>query len=504
MNEQIETKSILKVIGISSLGTLIEWYDFYIFGSLAVVLSTKFFPLENPTAAFLSTLATFGAGFVVRPFGALFFGSMGDLIGRKFTFIMTLTLMGGSTFLIGCIPSYAQWGYAAPALVLLLRLLQGLALGGQYGGAATYVAEHAPEGKRGYWTSWIQTTATLGLFVSLMVIFSVKNILTEADFDAWGWRIPFLLSIFLVFISFWIKRYMDESPVFQKAKKEGKTSKSPIRDSFGNKYNLKYILLALFGAVLGQGVIWYTGQFYAMTYMKKVMEVQTDQVDLLLGIALLIATPFFVFFGWLSDKVGRKWIMLLGMALAVITYRPIYEQMYQTTNTDNKTEMVNQTKVSSQKVSRSYGEEHQQITTKKYTDGTVYRLVQTTQVKPDKTEVTYHSNTKTITPKDRNMLCFYTFLQVLYITMVYGPIAAFLVDLFPAKLRYTSMSFPYHIGNGVFGGLLPAVSTYLVSNAQINNDPQFYLAGLWYPIAISGVCFIIGAIYIDKSFIKHK
>ncbi|MFY8214252.1 MAG: MFS transporter, partial [Flavobacterium sp.] len=334
------TKGIWKVISASSMGTMIEWYDFYIFGSLAVVISTKFFPSANPTAAFLSTLATFAAGFVVRPFGALFFGRLGDLIGRKYTFMVTLLLMGGATFLMGCIPSYETIGFLAPLLVLILRLLQGLALGGEYGGAATYVAEHAPVGQRGYWTSWIQTTATIGLFISLVVILSTKQILTPEQFDEWGWRVPFWVSILMVFVSYLIRTNMEESPVFAKAKSEGTTSKNPIQESFGNKYNLKFVLLALFGATMGQGVVWYTGQFYAMNFMKTVMNIDSSQVDTLLGIALILGTPFFIFFGWLSDKIGRKYIMMGGMLLAVLFYRPIYKSMYATTNVDNKTEVL--------------------------------------------------------------------------------------------------------------------------------------------------------------------
>lgn len=329
---QQETKGIWKVIGASSLGTLIEWYDFFIFGSLSIIISTKFFPATNPTAAFLSTLATFAAGFVVRPFGALFFGRLGDIIGRKYTFMVTLMLMGGATFLIGCIPSYETIGYAAPFLVLVLRLLQGLALGGEYGGAATYVAEHSPKNERGYWTSWIQTTATLGLLVSLIVILITRSLISEEQFELWGWRVPFLLSIVMVYVSFLIRKNMDESPEFKKAKEEGKTSSNPLKDSFGNKYNLKFVLLALFGATMGQGVIWYTGQFYSMSFMKTVMNLDTDQADMILGIALILGTPFFVVFGKLSDKLGRKWIMLLGMLIALLSYRPIYSSMYDLTD----------------------------------------------------------------------------------------------------------------------------------------------------------------------------
>lgn len=362
------TKGIWKVISASSMGTMIEWYDFYIFGSLAVVISTKFFPSDNPTAAFLSTLATFAAGFVVRPFGALFFGRLGDIIGRKYTFMATLLLMGGSTFLIGCIPSYETIGFLAPLLVLLLRLLQGLALGGEYGGAATYVAEHAPAGQKGYWTSWIQTTATVGLFISLMVILATKTVLSSEEFDTWGWRVPFWVSIVMVGVSYLIRKNMDESPEFAKAKKEGTTSTNPLKESFGNRYNLKFVLLALFGATMGQGVVWYTGQFYAMSFMKTVMNIDSSQVDSLLGIALLLGTPFFIVFGWLSDKIGRKYIMMGGMLLAILLYRPIYKAMYTTTDTNLKTEITEKTKITNELTKTK---DSVYTTYKEFTDGTV-------------------------------------------------------------------------------------------------------------------------------------
>lgn len=481
-------KGIWKVITASSMGTLIEWYDFYIFGSLAVVISTKFFPADNPTAAFLSTLATFAAGFVVRPFGALFFGRLGDLIGRKYTFMVTLMLMGGATFLIGCIPSYETIGYLAPVLVLVLRLLQGLALGGEYGGAATYVAEHAPKGQKGYWTSWIQTTATAGLFVSLMVILATRTVLSESAFDQWGWRVPFWVSILMVFVSYLIRKKMDESPEFAKAKAEGKTSANPLKESFGNKYNLKFVLLALFGATMGQGVVWYTGQFYAMSFMKTVMNVDSLQVDALLGIALLLGTPFFVVFGWLSDKIGRKSIMMAGMLLAILLYRPIYEKMYQTVNIENKTEItaIDESSAPGNAILRTFS------------DGT--KLTQTTFVHQingaSKTDV---KQTITVNSHDKWILIFLVWIQVIFVTMVYGPIAAFLVEMFPVKIRYTSMSLPYHVGNGIFGGLLPAISTYLATNAKDAGQAQFYLEGLWYPIIIASVSFVIGMIYIDRK-----
>lgn len=493
-------KGIWKVITASSMGTLIEWYDFYIFGSLAVVISTKFFPADNPTAAFLSTLATFAAGFVVRPFGALVFGRLGDLIGRKYTFMVTLLLMGGATFLIGCVPSYETIGFMAPVLVLVLRLLQGLALGGEYGGAATYVAEHAPKNQRGYWTSWIQTTATAGLFVSLMVILATKSVLSAEDFDSWGWRVPFWVSILMVVLSYFIRKKMDESPVFAKAKAEGQTATNPLTESFGNKYNMRFVLLALFGATMGQGVIWYTGQFYAMSFLKTVMNVESTQVDTLLGIALLLGTPFFIFFGWLSDKIGRKTVMMTGMLLAIICYRPIYEKMYQTVNLDNKTEIRNMAKASEGSggvdgeyiLSTSHSEKH-------YTDGTSFTSDSKTTIPLTGDPSTSIKKNITVTTGDLWFLILMVWIQVVFVTMVYGPIAAFLVEMFPVKIRYTSMSLPYHVGNGIFGGLLPAVSTYLVTNGQKSGRADYYLDGLWYPIIIAGICFVIGMIYLDKK-----
>ncbi len=500
------TKGIWKVISASSMGTMIEWYDFYIFGSLAVVISTKFFPSDNPTAAFLSTLATFAAGFVVRPFGALFFGRLGDLIGRKYTFMVTLLLMGGATFLIGCIPSYETIGFLASLLVLILRLLQGLALGGEYGGAATYVAEHAPIGERGYWTSWIQTTATVGLFISLMVILATRNLLTPEQFDEWGWRVPFWVSIIMVFVSYMIRTNMEESPVFAKAKSEGKTSTNPIKESFGNKYNLKFVLLALFGATMGQGVVWYTGQFYAMNFMKTLMNIDSSQVDTLLGIALILGTPFFIFFGWLSDKWGRKYIMMGGMLLAILLYRPIYKSMYSTTNVENKTELADKSTLTAElKENKNHVLDSVYTINKSYTDGTSMLQIKTVSLENGKALIVDGKpkvETKTvvkINTTDQWMLIFLIFIQVIFVTMVYGPIAAFLVEMFPAKIRYTSMSLPYHVGNGIFGGLLPAISTYFVTHAKDDGDPEFYLEGLWYPIVIASACFVIGMIYIQNS-----
>lgn len=514
------TRSLISVIGASSVGTLIEWYDFYIFGSLATVLATKFFPEGNSTAAFLSTLATFAAGFVVRPFGALFFGRLGDLIGRKYTFMVTLMLMGGATFAIGLVPSYETIGFMAPLLVLVLRLLQGLALGGEYGGAATYVAEHSPADKRGFWTSWIQITATAGLFVSLIVILLTRTSMSAEAFDDWGWRVPFWVSIVMVFISFIIRRNMSESPLFAKAKAEGKTSTNPLKDSFGKKYNFKFVLLALFGATMGQGVVWYTGQFYAMSFIKTVCNVDAIQTDELMSIALLMGTPFFVLFGWLSDKIGRKGIMLTGMLIAIVAYRPIYERMYQATNLTNKQEITTATTKDSVVVADPKVDGASIMTKtvqKEYTDGT--KLTEVTKLKIAAGQRSADPNAEIAKPEvkktvsindgDRWTLIWLVFVQVFFVTMAYGPIAAFLVEMFPTKIRYTSMSLPYHIGNGVFGGLLPAVATYLATGAKAANTAAEkagaaipyaspYLEGLWYPIIVAGVSFAIGLFYIKN------
>jgi MFS family permease len=481
-------QSLAYIISASSVGTLIEWYDFYIFGSLATVLSTKFFPTDNPTAAFLNTLATFAAGFVVRPFGALVFGRLGDLIGRKYTFMVTLMLMGGATFAIGLIPSYATIGAWAPILVLTLRLLQGLALGGEYGGAATYVAEHAPAEKRGFFTSWIQTTATLGLVISLAVIMATRSSMSKEAFDEYGWRIPFLVSILMVLVSLLIRKNMEESPMFAKAKAEGNISKNPLKESFGNKLNLKYVLLALFGATMGQGLVWYTGQFYAQTFLLKICNLDDIQTNMILVIGLLLGTPLFVIFGALSDKIGRKGIMMAGMIIAVFSYRPIFDQMYKTVDVTNKTVVPGSEK-------RTLKGKTTTIT-KEFTDGSSYKNV-ITEVSLDKTESKISIK---INEKDQWTLVGYVFFLISFVTMAYGPIAAFLVEMFPTKIRYTSMSLPYHIGNGVFGGLMPAIATFLVSNAQTAGVVQKpYLEGLNYPIALISVCVVIGIIYIKSD-----
>jgi MFS family permease len=481
-------QSLAYIISASSVGTLIEWYDFYIFGSLATVLSTKFFPTDNPTAAFLNTLATFAAGFVVRPFGALVFGRLGDLIGRKYTFMVTLMLMGGATFAIGLIPSYATIGAWAPILVLTLRLLQGLALGGEYGGAATYVAEHAPAERRGFFTSWIQTTATLGLVISLAVIMATRASLSKEAFDDYGWRIPFLVSILMVLVSLLIRKNMEESPMFAQAKAEGNISKNPLKESFGNKLNLKYVLLALFGATMGQGLVWYTGQFYAQTFLLKICNLDDIQTNTILVIGLLLGTPLFVIFGALSDKIGRKGIMMAGMIIAVFSYRPIFDQMYKTVDVTNKTVVPGSEKMILKGKTTTV--------TKEFTDGSSYKNV-ITEISPDKTESKISIK---INEKDQWTLVGYVFFLISFVTMAYGPIAAFLVEMFPTKIRYTSMSLPYHIGNGVFGGLMPAIATFLVSNAQTAGVVQKpYLEGLNYPIALISVCVVIGIIYIKSA-----
>ena len=499
----MQSKNLRSVIVASSVGTLIEWYDFYIFGSLALVISTKFFPQTNPTAAFLSTLATFAAGFVVRPFGALVFGRLGDKIGRKYTFMVTLLLMGGSTFLIGCIPGYETIGFLAPMLVLLLRLLQGLALGGEYGGAATYVAEHAPEHQKGYWTSWIQTTATAGLFVSLTVILITRNLLGTESFESWGWRVPFWVSILMVIISFFIRKNMDESPLFAKIKAEGKVSTNPLKESFGNRYKFKFVLLALFGAVMGQGVVWYTGQFYAMSFIGKVCGVGSEQTDKLMAIALLMGTPFFLLFGYLSDRVGRKKIMLIGMLLAVCCYRPIYREIFSIIDCSKK-EVISE-KISSQKTILLKEGSGDSIKTtvvhKVYADGSFNDITGKDTITVSSIIKADKAPKKSITLNDSDFwkLIWLVFIQVLFVTMVYGPIAAFLVELFPTRIRYTSMSLPYHIGNGIFGGLLPTVATYLVTTAKTSGQEEWYLQGLWYPIIVGAVCFVIGLIYLNDK-----
>ncbi|MFL5480647.1 MAG: MFS transporter [Gemmatimonadaceae bacterium] len=425
-SDRREIRGIWKVITASSVGTMIEWYDFYIFGSLAAIISTEFFPGSNPTAAFLKTLATFAVGFAVRPFGALVFGRIGDLIGRKFAFLATLLIMGGSTAAIGFLPGYATIGIAAPIILVLLRLLQGLALGGEYGGAAVYVAEHAPDGKRGYYTSYIQTTATLGLFVSLAVILIVRAIVGETAFKAWGWRVPFILSLLLLAISYYIRVRLRESPLFAALKESGRTSRAPIQESFGTWSRWKIFFAVLFGATAGQAVVWYTGQFYALLFLQTVLKVPLVTSYVCVAIALVLGAPLFVFFGSLSDRIGRKKIMMAGNLLAATLYLPIYHAM------------------------KAYS-----------------------------------------SPVNAVMLTLLVFVQVVFVTMVYGPIAAFLVEAFPAKIRYTSLSLPYHFGNGWFGGFLPIIATALV--ARTGN----IYAGLAFPIGVAVITFVVGSLVLD-------
>jgi MFS family permease len=488
-------RTLRRVILASSAGTLIEWYDFYIFGSLSTIISERFFPKEHPTAAYLATLAIFATGFIVRPFGAIIFGRIGDKVGRKYTFLITLLLMGLSTFAIGLVPGFGRIGIAAPVIVLLLRLVQGLALGGEYGGAAIYVAEHSPPARRGYFTSFIQTTATFGLFISIAVILATRACLDSAEFDRWGWRIPFLLSIVLVLVSYIIRRKLHESPEFAALKSSGKTSKNPIKESFGKKENLKWVLLALFGACAGQGVVWYTGQFYALSFLQKTMNIEFVQSNVIIAVALILGTPLFIFFGRLSDKVGRKKIMMTGLILAALAYYPIYKTMYFIGDVKEKKQISMQA-LETQTIgvtvydpgqdpnmSTGHIEDEIQLVKGKFTydDGTV--LVED-----------YRNKKKIVTLSflDCTWLSLLIFIQVIFVTMVYGPIAAFLVELFPARIRYTSLSLPYHIGNGVFGGLTPFIATWVVTST---GNP---FSGLIYPIAIALITFIIGMAFIKK------
>lgn len=511
MNQPSSARTVRSVITASSLGTMIEWYDFYIFGMLAKTISTQFFPEGNPTAALLSTLAIFAAGFIVRPFGALVFGRLGDLIGRKYTFLLTLVLMGGSTFLIGCVPSYSSIGIAAPILVLLLRLLQGLALGGEYGGAATYVAEHAPVGKRGFYTSWIQTTATLGLFVALGVILLVKSNMSDTAFTSeWGgWRYPFWISIVLVGVSIYIRMKMAESPIFSKLKKEGKTSTNPLKESFRNKANFKMVLLALFGAVMGQGVVWYTGQFYAQSFLETKCFLEFEQSRTIMLWAIAFATPFFLFFGWLSDKIGRKWIMMAGMALAIFTYRPIFStflndtQVVEAISKNGLKGPSNTIKITDKKdtvvttTSPNHFNKDRTLTFDVIMVDTFFADASANAAKNYDNQKLEFKNKKLSTGLYWKFIGL-VFLLILYVTMVYGPIAAFLVEMFPTKIRYTSMSLPYHIGNGVFGGLVPFIGLLLTTTFPA--DP---LVGLWYPIGVAALCLIIGVLYLTNKIDRN-
>ena len=440
-NNKIPVQKLWQVIIASSVGTVIEWYDFYIFGSLSAIISLSFFPKNDPTAAFLSTLAAFGAGFIARPFGGIIFGRLGDRIGRKYTFLLTLLLMGGSTFAIAFIPSYSQIGLVAPAILLFLRIIQGLALGGEYGGAATYVAEYAPDAHRGKYTSYIQTTATLGFFVSIIVVLVCQNIIGAEDFKEWGWRIPFALSGILVVVSYFIRRNMHESPLFSKLKAEGRLSQNPLKEAFASKENRRLMLIAMFGAIVGQGVVWHTGQFYAQIFINKILQVDFVTTNLVIAASLVVGTPLFVVFGSLSDRVGRKVIMLGGMALAAIFYYPLFAWMSDIVGKEGT--MVN---------------------------GAVQ-----------------------LTNWGKIELAFICCLLVTFAAMAYGPIAAFLVELFPTKIRYTSLSIPYHFANGVFGGCAPFVATWLGAATHSN------FAGIFYPITLAAITVIVGIIYLPET-----
>lgn len=465
--------NIWKIISASAVGTMIEWYDFYIFGSLATIISPLFYPKGNNTLALIAYLSTFAVGFVVRPFGALFFGRIGDLIGRKYAFLTTLIIMGGSTALIGFIPTYASIGMAAPIILLLIRILQGLALGGEYGGAAVYVAEHVPDEKRGFYTSFIQITATLGLFVSLAVILVIQNSMSSEAFGSWGWRIPFLISILLVGISLYIRLKMKESPIFQHIKTTGMTSAKPLKEAFTHWANLKQVLISLFGATAGQGVVWYTGQFYALFYLQAILKVDAVSSNYIIAIALLLSMPLFVFFGSLSDEIGRKKIMMAGCLLAAISYIPIYKLMQAVSGSDVATV----------------------ISQKNAVTGAIGLTPLNSHMQPVTTVLNFIDFGSFITNPAAWQMIALVFIQVVFVTMVYGPIAAYLVEAFPAKIRYTALSLPYHIGNGVFGGLLPLIGLWIV--AETGN----IYAGLYYPIIIASLTFIVGSIMLKET--KH-
>jgi MFS family permease len=459
-------QGLWRVILASAVGTMIEWYDFYIFGSLAAILSLKFYPAGNDTFAYIAYLATFAVGFLVRPFGALFFGRIGDLVGRKYAFIVTLSIMGGATALIGLLPTFQTAGWFSPITLILIRVLQGLALGGEYGGAAVYVAEHVPDKKRGFYTSFIQITATLGLFVSLIVILLTQQSMSKEAFSAWGWRIPFLASILLVSVSLYVRLKMAESPIFTQIKNAGMASTQPLTDAFTKWDNLKRVLISLFGATAGQGVVWYTGQFYALFYLQTILKINVKQANIIVAIALLCAMPFFTVFGALSDKIGRKWLMMAACLIAVVTYIPIYKAMQQAAGNNIVTVASAKDKVT----------------------GAIKLTAMTTDAKTDALVPAKEAPAPNVP-----MLVFLVFIQVIYVCMIYGPIAAYLVEAFPAKIRYTSLSLPYHIGNGVFGGLLPLIG--LWTCAATGN----IYAGLYYPMIVAALTFVVGSLLLKET-----
>jgi MFS family permease len=525
-----------KVIFASSLGTVFEWYDFYLYGALTVAIAKNFFSGVNPTAGYIFALLAFAAGFLVRPFGALVFGRLGDLVGRKYTFLVTIVIMGVSTSAVGFLPSYASIGIAAPAILILLRLAQGLALGGEYGGAATYVAEHAPQGRRGFYTAWIQTTATLGLFLSLIVILACRWSMDAAAFDAWGWRIPFMVSIVLLIVSIWIRLQLNESPLFQQMKAEGKGSKAPLTEAFANRGNLKIVALALFGLTMGQAVVWYCGQFYSLLFLTNTLKVDPQTANLLVAAALLVATPFFLVFGALSDKIGRKPIIMAGCLLAVLTYFPLFQALTHYANpaleaaqasspvtviadpaecsvqfnpagTSKFTTSCDIAKAALVKAGVPYSNQAGPAGSKAEIDVGSTRVTSYDGTAADAATVgpvfakSLADSLKTAgypasaDPAQINhvMVWLILFVLVLYVTMVYGPIAAILVELFPTRIRYTSMSLPYHIGNGWFGGTLPAIAVAIVAGTG-----NIY-SGLWYPIIIAGVCLVIGTLFLKDT-----
>lgn len=482
-----------RVLLASSVGTIIEWYDFFIFGSLAtLVIGPQFFPKnDNPLLQTLEALATFAAGFVVRPFGALFFGRLGDLVGRKHTFLLTLLLMGGSTFAITFLPNFARIGFVAPTLLVLLRLVQGLALGGEYGGATTYVAEHTPDNRRGYYTSLLQLTATIGLVLSIAIILTCRLWLSPEQFQAWGWRIPFAVSGLLVVVSYFIRRRLGESPVFAQMKAAGTVSKSPLRESFINPENRRLVLLALFGLTMGYGCAWYTAHFYSSVFIGTILKVDFVQTNTIMLVALLLATPFAVVFGSLSDRIGRKRLMLSGLALVSVSFYPIYRRMSDVV--DYSAQALIDRQINRLTDVRAKTQTATETTT--FADGTTVAVTTKTGTaftKPDVKTVVH------IPDSARNQLIFWVWLQVFFVTLAYGPIAAYLVELFPARIRYTSLSLPYHIGNGIFGGLTPFIATALIS---ATGNP---FSGLLYPLSMAALTTVIGAFLLPEKNIARK